>query len=364
VKLNRLSRAAAPVAMLQAGDSTQNLRFDSHDLVITLQHGKYLSGTAATWEQGDWDGAPGGSPGSPPVGNGFSDQLDIIASLSHGLYLTGPYAPGGSATPLPPLVASGGSIGDGQTSIVYNSISGNVSVDPPSGAQLTSLHIVSPAGIFTGAAADQLGGSFDNDTDTAIFKATFGSAFGAISFGAVAPSGLSEASLLGDIRAEGSLDGGGTLGSVDLVYLTAQIFSDGFESGFASYWSGAPWPVGDDCINPIFTRGGTIFGDLADNTVAGDIDSSCGNLDTIDAWYVYAPWCDGTMRASTCDSGIDTVVAVFSACNSRSEVACNDDYCKLQSEVELPTSSGDLFLIRVSAVKNATGDFALELSCF
>ena len=231
------SRGKELVAVLQAGDSTQNLEFDSHDFVITLQHAKYLTGPTATWEQGDWNGAPGGSPGSPPPGDEVFNQTDLIASIMNGLYLTGPYAAGGSATPLPPLVVSGGSVGDGQTSIIYNWTTGELAVDPPSGVQLSSLHVVSPAGIFTGVPAEQLGGFFDNDTDTAIFKATFAATFGAISFGAVAPLALSEASLLGDLRVEGSLGDGGGLGPVDLVYLAPHIFTDGFESGDTSAWS-------------------------------------------------------------------------------------------------------------------------------
>ena len=62
----------------------------------------YLTGQPATWGEGDWDGAPGGEPGSPPLGNGRFDQLDIIAALSAGKYLTGPYA----------AIRAGGSQGD------------------------------------------------------------------------------------------------------------------------------------------------------------------------------------------------------------------------------------------------------------
>lgn len=80
------------IAMLQAGDADQDFDFDQLDLVRVQIAAKYLTGQPATWGEGDWDGAPGGSPGSPPVGNGQFDQLDIIAALAPGLYLTGPYA--------------------------------------------------------------------------------------------------------------------------------------------------------------------------------------------------------------------------------------------------------------------------------
>ena len=85
--------------------------------------------------------------------------------------------------------------------------------------ELTSINIDSAAGIFTGDPAANLGGSFDNDADNNIFKATFGSSFGSISFGHVARSGLSEQFILNDLSAVGSLQGGGDLGEVDLIYV-------------------------------------------------------------------------------------------------------------------------------------------------
>jgi len=84
---------------------------------------------------------------------------------------------------------------------------------------LTSINIDSAGGIFTGEAAQNLGGSFDNDADDNIFKATFGGSFGSLTFGNVAQSGLSEDFVVNDLTVVGSLAGGGDLGSVDLVYV-------------------------------------------------------------------------------------------------------------------------------------------------
>jgi hypothetical protein len=195
--------------VLQAGDADQDLKFDQRDLVRVQVAAKYLSGTAATWGEGDWNGAPGGEPGSPPPGNGFFDQLDIIAALNGNKYLTGPYA----------AVASGGQQGDEQTSIVYDAGTGELRVDAPANTNLTSINIDSAASIFTGEAALNLGGSFDNDADNNIFKATFGSSFGSLSFGNVAQAGLSEDFVLNDLTVIGSLNGGGDLGNVDLIYI-------------------------------------------------------------------------------------------------------------------------------------------------
>lgn len=88
--------AAGPVAggtVLEAGDADMDCDFDQFDLVQVQVAAKYLSGEAATWGEGDWNGAPGGSvidKISPP-GDGQFNQLDIIAALNQGGYLTGSY---------------------------------------------------------------------------------------------------------------------------------------------------------------------------------------------------------------------------------------------------------------------------------
>lgn len=202
--------AVAPgVTVLQPGDADMNLEFDQLDLVQVQIAGKYLTGQPATWGEGDWDGAPGGSVGSPPAGDGQFNMLDVIAALGPGVYLTGPYA----------AVLPGGQQADGQTCIVYDTNTGELAVDAPAAAELTSVNIDSASGIFTATAAENLGGSFDNDSDSNVFKATFGSSFGSLSFGQVAQAGLSEQFVLQDLSVVGSLQGGGALGQVDLVYV-------------------------------------------------------------------------------------------------------------------------------------------------
>ena len=54
------------VPQLQAGDADEDLDFDQLDLVQVAQRARYLTGQAATWGDGDWDGAPGGTPGARP----------------------------------------------------------------------------------------------------------------------------------------------------------------------------------------------------------------------------------------------------------------------------------------------------------
>ena len=196
-------------AILQAGDADMDFDFDQFDLVQVQIAGKYLSEQAATWGEGDWDGAPGGSPDDPPLGDGEFNQLDIVAALDAGTYLKGSYA----------AVAADGKTGDAQTSVTYDPATGEVAIDAPANIQLTSINIDSASGVFTGADAQNLGGSFDNDADDNIFKATFGGSFGSVSLGNVAQTGLTETFLLGDLTVVGSLSGGGDLGEVDLVYV-------------------------------------------------------------------------------------------------------------------------------------------------
>ncbi len=101
---------------------------------------KYLTGEPATWGEGDWDGAPGGSPGNPPAGDGLFNQFDIIAALGAGTYLTGPYA----------ALAPGASKDDEQTLLVYNKSTGELSVDASARIELTSIFVTSAGNLFIG----------------------------------------------------------------------------------------------------------------------------------------------------------------------------------------------------------------------
>lgn len=207
-----------PAISLQAGDADQDLDFDQLDLMKVKIAAKYLTGQAATWGEGDWNGAPGGSVGSPPQGDGVFNQFDIIAAQQAGLYLMGPYSSLDQGS-YEALSGESAAVGGDQTSIFYDPSTGELSVDAPAGQELTSINIDSAAGIFTGDAAQNLGGSFDNDADSNVFKATFGGSFGSVTFGNVAQPGLAKTFLLDDLTVVGSLQGGGSLGDVDLIYI-------------------------------------------------------------------------------------------------------------------------------------------------
>jgi hypothetical protein len=104
-------------------------------------------------------------------------------------------------------------------SVGYHARTGELWVEAPDEVELTSITIDSTIGIFTGGPAQNLGGFFDISSPNKIFKATFGTSFGSISFGNVTKTGLSRDMLLADLTIDGSLAGGGGLRDVGLIYV-------------------------------------------------------------------------------------------------------------------------------------------------
>ena len=194
---------------LRAGDADQDLDFDQLDLVQVSVAGKYLTGQAASWGEGDWNGAPGGTQGAPPIGDGQFNQLDIIAALNADIYLRGPYA----ALQRADIQKSA------RTSLIYHAATGELVIDAPLGSELTSISVSSEAELFTGDRPAGVSGAFDNFSNDNIFKATFGASFGTLRLGRVLPAELSEETLLADLSASGSYAGGDGFGEIDLVYV-------------------------------------------------------------------------------------------------------------------------------------------------
>jgi hypothetical protein len=184
---------------LSPGDANKDLRFDQGDIVRVLAGGKYVTGQRAAWGEGDWDAR----------GDALFNQRDIVAALGSGTYLTGPYAATGDRA---------GGNNYSKPAVLYDARTGEVAITSPA-TELSSISLESSSGIFTAAAAQNLGGPFDLDTDHTVFKASFGSGFGSLSFGNVAQPGLSSEFLLQDVIAFGSIQDGGTLDSVDFVYI-------------------------------------------------------------------------------------------------------------------------------------------------
>ena len=169
---------------LQAGDADQDLDFDQLDLVQVQIAAKYLTGQAATWGEGDWNGAPGGDARQSARRQRFVRPAGHHRGLEQWPVSAGARTrrslPGGQRGRRPDVDHLQRQHGRSWRSTRRPDV------------ELTSINIDSAAGIFTGDPAENLGGSFDNDADNNIFKATFGSSFGSLSFGNVAQAGLSE----------------------------------------------------------------------------------------------------------------------------------------------------------------------------
>jgi len=63
-----------------SGDANLDLRFDSSDFVEVFQKGKYETGSAAGWAEGDWSG------------DALFDSSDFVAAFQMGGYEKGPRA--------------------------------------------------------------------------------------------------------------------------------------------------------------------------------------------------------------------------------------------------------------------------------
>jgi hypothetical protein len=89
-------------------------------------------------------------------------------------------------------------------------------------------------------------------------------------------------------------------------------------------------------------------------------ESSCGYNDKYVVWYSYTPQSNKTVTISLCGSAFDTTLAVFDSCGGI-ELACNDNYCGLQSELTLDLIAGQTYLIRVAGYNDQMGDYTLTI---
>ncbi len=123
-------------------------------------------------------------------------------------------------------------------------------------------------------------------------------------------------------------------------------------------------PPADSCtlapaICPGATFGGSTSGASGDGAVTCGSSSFCP-----DVWYSYSPTQSGTATVSLCGSSYDTVLSVHSACpgTTGNQIACNDDFCSLQSEVSWSATAGATYLVRISGYSCNTGNFTLQLT--
>ena len=105
-----------------------------------------------------------------------------------------------------------------------------------------------------------------------------------------------------------------------------------------------------------------------DTTFATDsgVHWACAAGGAPDAWYAYTAVSSADLRIATCGSGLDTALQVFvGSCGHLIHIACNDDACGLQSEINLTgLSPGITILIQVGGFAGATGPGTLSVTEF
>ena len=99
----------------------------------------------------------------------------------------------------------------------------------------------------------------------------------------------------------------------------------------------------------------------SDNTCTHvhDYTAACGANNAPDLFYRYVPTTGGASTVSLCGSSYDTVVYVL---EDGVEIACNDDFCGLQSEVNVNFVVGRTYIIGVSGFSTACGVYTLYIS--
>ena len=118
-------------------------------------------------------------------------------------------------------------------------------------------------------------------------------------------------------------------------------------------------PINDLCVDAIIIDCGGVYDG---QTITA---TNSGNDSAPDVWYSYTG--SGEPKdiiISLCDGGTDydSLLRVFDACDG-TEIASNDDFCDLQSEVSFLSDGTSTYYIMVEGSGSNSGNFSLEVSC-
>jgi hypothetical protein len=175
------------------GDANRDRNFNSSDLLVVFQKGKYETNELAGWSDGDW------------TDNARFETDDLVVALQAGTYEQ--FAEPARDAPrfaddVPAAMVS------------YDSKTGALRVVTQA-AELTALQFDSEQQLFLGDAALNLDGPFDIDRPDKLFVMKL-DGFSQLDLGPVLPPGLSLDAVLGDLTIQGAWLGGGALESTQL----------------------------------------------------------------------------------------------------------------------------------------------------
>jgi hypothetical protein len=85
-----------------------------------------------------------------------------------------------------------------------------------------------------------------------------------------------------------------------------------------------------------------------------------------DIWYRFTAPDSGDLTVSTCGHSLNTVIAVFDGCacipQAINRLGCNDDACGYASELTVPVSAGQCYLIQVGGWGASQGTTTLTIT--
>ena len=117
---------------------------------------------------------------------------------------------------------------------------------------------------------------------------------------------------------------------------------------------GATPPPNDDCEGAIAITAGLTPFDTAGASTDTDAGPNCvffgSSLNNNDVWFKYTATQNGDVTVSACGlTTLDTKMAVFANCGDFEAIACNDDFCGLQSQLVFTGTTGTTYYISIGA---------------
>jgi hypothetical protein len=89
----------------------------------------------------------------------------------------------------------------------------------------------------------------------------------------------------------------------------------------------------------------------------------CGVLMSSDVWYDWTASISGLTTFSLCGSSYDTSIAIYDGAGCLgTNLACNDDFCGLQSQTSASVIAGNVYKIQIGGFNGSTGNFALNIA--
>lgn len=118
---------------------------------------------------------------------------------------------------------------------------------------------------------------------------------------------------------------------------------------------------GDRCQNRI-TIGALPYSHTGNTTCVGNDYFGCVDTGSGDMVYEYTPLSCHNTRISLCGSGFDTSIRVMTgSCPGTTQVICNDDFCGLQSQLDVGMTGGVTYYIIIAGYQANEGAYTLNV---